>query len=590
MHVVKVETNLKVGAVAQIGPKTLIVGENRSGKSTITNAVELALTGRVSDVAGRATLAKDAELWTLVPPNYSNAFAQVRLDDGTIASWTLVKGKRAVRDVRAPSDKLAVEIAFPLREVYENLTGTPETARKWLLDKLDAVPWDAVEIHVSSSQHERLAALTGKVVSNLPTALETAKSQARASRTRAESLRDQVRAIAATIPTVDLDDNPADRIADMQKRLGETQVRLGAAKEKLTALNAKLKALPAVDQSSADVAEALLVVIGAQVKNGATKCVVCSRENPPKQYTDRQAAVKATADGILRNAAAISQVRQEIAEAAEVARRAEFDAATLTNAIKAAESASRPSGETQVDTARRIDADATKAETEAAAWEKLAEEIGHALKMLVEKGRTAFEARVQKYLPDGYVFGIDLTDGDRDVCRFGLRSADGALRSALSGVEWAVVTSAIAEAVSAGSPAIIIPEDRSFDARTLHGVLDAFSKCSAQVIIATTTEPAGVPAGWTVIRTGKTADGTRAVPAPAPEVAQAAEPKKRGRGRPKKAAVDPAALNKIVEQDVAKAAAEVAVKEVSGEEADLFDGDPVIAELPDPDLSDLFES
>ena len=65
LYVAEVYTDMKIGGKATLGPRTLIVGENRAGKSTLVNAIEAAGSGRVSDVAGRATLARARELFEI---------------------------------------------------------------------------------------------------------------------------------------------------------------------------------------------------------------------------------------------------------------------------------------------------------------------------------------------------------------------------------------------------------------------------------------------------------------------------------------------------------------------------------------------
>jgi hypothetical protein len=82
-------------------------------------------------------------------------------------------------------------------------------------------------------------------------------------------------------------------------------------------------------------------------------------------------------------------------------------------------------------------------------------------------------------------------------------SADGKLRTALSGAEWARVMAAMAEAcVDAGKYACIVPEERAFDPKTLSDVLKALSSCSHQVIIASPVAPKPLPKGWTLIKRG----------------------------------------------------------------------------------------
>jgi len=112
-----------------------------------------------------------------------------------------------------------------------------------------------------------------------------------------------------------------------------------------------------------------------------------------------------------------------------------------------------------------------------------------------------FSDLVTTYLPDGWIFGIDLKDGSREVFRMGLRRGD-KLHSALSGAESIAVVSAIAMASidTNKSPRIIIPADRAWDSNTLRNVMDSFADFPGQVIIATTTKHARKkPRGWTII-------------------------------------------------------------------------------------------
>ena len=116
-YVSKVESAVKGAVVAQLGRKTLILGRNGAGKSAILNSIEVAGSGRASDVAGRATLAKDADLFMLAPPGADKVWATARFSGGGAAEWALEKGKRAKRT--------GTPISFPLRDVQDALLGSP---------------------------------------------------------------------------------------------------------------------------------------------------------------------------------------------------------------------------------------------------------------------------------------------------------------------------------------------------------------------------------------------------------------------------------------------------------------------------------
>jgi len=134
-----------------------------------------------------------------------------------------------------------------------------------------------------------------------------------------------------------------------------------------------------------------------------------------------------------------------------------------------------------------------------------------------------FCANVTSYLPDKWDFRIVLKDGKSDVFRMGLMR-DGRLHSALSGVEWVSVTTAIAMTIcdnlNSNIPVLLVPEDRAWDGVTLAAVMRGYCEFDGQVVIASTVKPAGrIPKGWTIVEMDQvTADWTQGEEAtPAPE-------------------------------------------------------------------------
>ena len=126
-RVVRVVHNLKGGGEANLGQRTLIVGPNGSGKSAIINAVELALTGKASDIAGRDVVAQGAALAALA--NGSGAWAEATLDDGATCRWEIQRNGSKVSRAK----RVGPEGVLPLREVLAHLTGSADKARKFLL-------------------------------------------------------------------------------------------------------------------------------------------------------------------------------------------------------------------------------------------------------------------------------------------------------------------------------------------------------------------------------------------------------------------------------------------------------------------------
>jgi predicted nucleic acid-binding Zn-ribbon protein len=140
-----------------------------------------------------------------------------------------------------------------------------------------------------------------------------------------------------------------------------------------------------------------------------------------------------------------------------------------------------------------------------------------------------FCANVTSYLPEKWDFRIILKDGKSDVFRMGLMR-DGRLHSALSGVEWVSVTTAIAMTIcdnlNHNTPVLLVPEDRAWDGTTLSAVMRGYCEFDGQVIIASTVKPSGrIPKGWTIVEMDQvTADWTQGKEAtPEPETVPVVE-------------------------------------------------------------------
>src|SRR5512147_866057 len=236
-------SNLKLGCNHALGERTLIVGDNWAGKSTIVNTIELAGTGRASDIAGRATLALDAELATLIPFGEEAGEASVTLSDGMEATtWRLRRGKRASRVGQA--------IAFPLRDVRDALLGSPETARKWLLGQVAAgYPWPNVLARLAPQFHDRVTKLAGGNALGLPTALETVRSQAREATKRANTLRDAAKKAAGTagVPftAAEIAQEKAKASDGITRQLAEIDTQIGIGEKRAQTMAARVEALTA---------------------------------------------------------------------------------------------------------------------------------------------------------------------------------------------------------------------------------------------------------------------------------------------------------------------------------------------------------
>lgn len=128
-YVTHLETNVKGKFASDFGPKTLLVGPNASHKSGAVAALELALTGRCSELG-----AMPAELMTLAPSGAKSLYAAVALSDGTEARFE-IRGSSARASKPVWTAPNAVVLS---REVSDLLRAEPKRLRLALLAMIGA--------------------------------------------------------------------------------------------------------------------------------------------------------------------------------------------------------------------------------------------------------------------------------------------------------------------------------------------------------------------------------------------------------------------------------------------------------------------
>lgn len=149
-----------------------------------------------------------------------------------------------------------------------------------------------------------------------------------------------------------------------------------------------------------------------------------------------------------------------------------------------------------------------------------AEAIQATVKRVLDGAVVRFEQRVQGFLPASLQFGLQLRDGDKDVVRWGVRRVGPAgvpiLHEGLCGAEWSQITVALALATVPQDCdlAVVVPEDRAWDAKTLGAFLRALRQGlgsyhgpPVQVLVTSTVLPPGKLDGWTVVAAAGTGDG-----------------------------------------------------------------------------------
>ena len=551
-----VESNVKKGAKVELTQRTLLIGPNGSGKSSIVNAVELALTGRASDVVGRVEVAKGIDLLALAPADAEALWSRATLSDGRTVEWRCERNVKTGGAREAthtlPSD---VKPTFPVRAVREALAGSPATVRAWLVGRIgSAVSEAAITGMLPEDLHAAYADLTkplfGYPAQVLLDAREAAGKQARnagADAKAANALAESTGAGLAMEPSDDEVERARQRVREaavlasesVKARVFHDLPALRADAERKVAaystLNDEFTRLTVEDNQvitrpNVEVArtrDALTRVLTFHGQHRAEECLVCAS---PIRYGTHDAmlqraealAAAATKDvAVMETQGQLERVKAALPEALRVAQDAvaRFRAAEVAMAEADARPATNPDPHGML---RAAEEQVRALESARAAWQNvraaklrardlsarqrlysdLHTAIEDAIGAVLERARRDFVAKVQSYLPSEDAFDLVLTANGKDVCQFGF-SRDGALHTALSGAEWARLTLALAAAVSSGDEAdvaVLTPEDRAFDADTLRAVMVGMSNAPGQVILCSPVAPAGrTPKGWTVI-------------------------------------------------------------------------------------------
>lgn len=552
-YLTRVKSNVKGGVDVELGARTLIVGENSTCKSAITQSIEFLHTGRVSDIVGRSIVADVNTLLTL--GDGERLEARGLLSNDTVIELA-TKGKKLPP---APFPN-----ALPLRDVKEALGGNVDTVRKFFL-RLAAgvVSRQDVEERIPAP----LRSLFDAAVATTPTstapadlllhALDHAKRRAReltAEAKAATAVTNEVTTGAEPVREIDLTTardalalarahvEDCLRAADAAERIAATVRQADEATTRVAELEAKLASIP--PPADADrVRTAAIELARFAADSGCTVCPCCRSDGRSEAtgagpftrefWNARATAFAAKAQERAAQLSVWTSANAALTSARRAALEAEYalnstreasapDAAAAREALEKAREAASAAEERVIQLersaemwtqARKARDAATSRGMEATQWAALSAVCKSAIAEVLGSSVEAFRARVQRYLPDHWEFHITLHEEDREVCRYGFsRAAEGAeekrLDSALGGGEWAALNVALACAyvdtpgvADADTPRVVIPDDRSWGARTLADVLDAFDHAPCQVIVATTTMPTRVPAGWVVIRT-----------------------------------------------------------------------------------------
>ena len=513
----------------------------------------------------------------------SVVFARVNLDNGEHCQWETSRDGSRVKTpthIRPrwviPHTSKQHSPHFPLRDVREVLTGSAKKARERFLtwvcaDLEDEAVETALGAHVETFKQlggSEDMPVVDRLMSSISHADKLAKQLRANGRAQAE-LRDQLSSEVGTRPT-DAKVLAARDVVREARELHETALRNAGAsetKERRRVLHELLgrkradeqvlrRALaeakkaaerPADETDDVKIDGQLGSVAALQwaLDDGANICPTCS-SGVGRAHLE---ACLSFFEGEVEGA---KTAQEQQAEQAERVRQASLKLNVLLNSIARDEDElnalpASSSAEVEADTNKTRDAlSAAEAKlatlTEAATkWEQLdsakklaTENMGKAeqfasyksaaqkvVTRLLDTRIDSFCARVTDYLPEGWEFGVMVTDNGRDAFYYGLYEGHGEgryLKVGLSEAQRVTVTLAMCSALDDMLPlplAVLAPEDRGWDAQTLGEVMQAFTRVKQTVLLTSTVMPASdYLKGWKVIDLREATTPRLRLPAP----------------------------------------------------------------------------
>ena len=539
-----------------LGQYTLLVGSNTSHKSSVIQSVELALSGCVDDVRGRDNVKQSDMLLSLCAGD--ELFTSARLSNDDVGSYRV---QRVDGTAKRPTHSGPGSQVLTHRAVKDALSGSAASQRKaflsWIAggvtkeELMQYLP-DGTDMKLFNTLWDGKSLRKGSDVDTLIDIIEYADKRARS----LSKEKGGAQAVIDGLLSQDLEPMPNDNdVVRIEQAVIDAEDLLQAAAacstgmpeslrlQQMTECESELDRLSCrindiVSEREGKIEPELCGVIPDYMKdarhvlewaleNDVEQCPTCSspvgQEHLQNCFNffdgqissvmqewqvkfDRLGALFAKEDDLKRQQEAVQKKLAELSNTPSNTG-AGLSVEDARDRLHAARQALHNtmvlvSKWTQINESREL---VNNLVDEAEQYKKLKTHCDQALIALMQHQRESFVGSVRKHLPGDWQFDIDLHDSrGRPTFRMGLER-NGILHEALSGAEWATVTTAISMAVSDADeqkdmPTVLIPEDRAWDGKTLSSVMRSFRQFDGQVIMASTIRPTGrAPAGWTII-------------------------------------------------------------------------------------------
>lgn len=428
----------------ELGRYTLILGPNRSHKTTIIQALELGASGAVDDIMGRDEVKVASTLMTLKPADADHLFSRVVYSDGQGAEFVASPKGKPTQTWTRPS----MVVSRLTRKV---MSGSSTKLHEAMIDWMDlqSVSVGEITLHLSNDVHAKYLDIADRMrrgadseVHILQKIIEYAEKTKREKNAEVKALK-ALQDFFSDRMTGDLRDNR--ELADFIFEITLTKTR-------------PLTHMQQVLQYAMDMTLQQCPTCSSPV--GQDHLVECH------EYMYGQDAGK---DGF-----------------------EDYDFRRILANVE-----TRVLWDLMSETKKKSDT----LEAEAAKYKRLKAECSKALDALVAQHASKMCAHANKYLPATWNLKYD-----EKLKVLGLDRGQNGFHSSLSGAEWATVIAAVA-CVAADNlpddtePVLLVLEDRAWDAGTLAEVMKGLAKFDGQVVIQSTVKPKGrLPAAWTVVQ------------------------------------------------------------------------------------------
>lgn len=526
----------------ELGPHSLLVGENGAGKTRALHAIELCLTGAVSDMLGRDVVKATAMLRELAPEG-QDPWAELVLSDGRVLAYRNGQMQGWTND-NAPGH--VPRSALPIRDLEEELFKSPQRANRWIgtiwgasltqADVRKRIPealrgaYDEDAAAVEATTRAVMNGHAPKEVGGLDILLGVSKAvqekltAERAKGREAGATKDRLQQMLHGVPDID-----PDEVRIRINTLAETIFVMRAAVE----LAGVQEMRELLEKATANAQRARLVnaafeMVRQTLDRNLSQCLTCNAAVTREQMESQLAVIEraaGTSESFDVEEAEEATCRAQLAVHEQALERLGPDARSKgqryldqmmeqhedrAQAVSAIGIAMQESERERFDlqtqlTRYRGAADARSQVENAistlatmgsriAGLKDLQKACVDALNGFVQDLANDFIADVQRFMPEGHVFAYDPATG-----RVALE------HTAVSGAELNTMLGAISMAAvkkrsELKSFHVVIPSERAYDPETLQGLMRAWKDAPCQVILTSPVSQKGrLLKGWTEV-------------------------------------------------------------------------------------------